>query len=58
MSMDAILGLVRHVLTFAAGFLVANNFIGDAEAQQAIGALMALTSVVWSTIEKRNRPPA
>ncbi len=55
MTMDSVLGLVRHVLTFGAGYLVANNFIDDAAAQQAIAGLMALVAVVWSTIEKRKR---
>lgn len=55
MTMDSILGLVRHLLTFGAGYLVANNVMADAEAQQAVAGAMALIAVGWSVYNKRNK---
>lgn len=41
-------GIIRHVLTFGAGFVVAKGYIDDATAQQVIGAIMAVLGTVWS----------
>lgn len=46
----AILGMVRHALTFAGGFLWA----GD-DLTQFVGAAATLIGLVWSYLEKRKR---
>jgi hypothetical protein len=54
MSKEQILGIVRHVLTIAAGYLVGSGHLDDATAQQAVGALIGLAGVVWSVVAKRS----
>jgi len=53
MSKDQILGIVRHVLTIGAGYLVGAGHLDDAMAQQAVGALIGLAGVLWSVLAKR-----
>lgn len=55
MTKDAILGLVRHVLTFGAGWLVAQNFVTASGAETAVGAIVALVGVAWSIFDKKKR---
>ena len=50
---DAILGIVRHILTAGGGALVANGVVLEADVQTAIGAIVALVGVVLSVLEKR-----
>jgi len=50
---DAILGIVRHILTAGGGALVANGVVADGDVQTAIGAIVALVGVVLSVLEKR-----
>jgi len=52
---DSILGLVRHVLTFAGGTLLANGLASESEVTDLVGAVITIVGVVWSIIEKRNR---
>lgn len=53
MNKDMILGLVRHVLTFGGGFVVAKGWIDAAGANEAVGAIAALIGVLWSAYDKR-----
>jgi len=53
MSKDQVLGVVRHVLTIGAGYLVGAGHMDDATAQQAVGAVLGLVGVVWSFLSKR-----
>lgn len=53
MNKDMILGLVRHLLTFGGGFLVAKGW-GDAETVQTVAAAVAtIVGVLWSAYDKR-----
>ncbi len=47
-SQDQILGIVRHVLTFAGGLAVAKGMIDAETLAQASGAIITLIGVVWS----------
>lgn len=53
MDKEKVLGVVRHVLTFVGGVLVANGFFDDQIAQEIIGAVMTLTGAIWSVIAKK-----
>ncbi len=55
MNRDAILGVVRHVLTFAGGFAVAKGKIDAPGLEMAVGAVITLVGVAWSAIDKANR---
>jgi hypothetical protein len=49
---SAIIALLRHLLTFIGGSLVAKGLLDATVLQEIIGALITLVSVGWMTIEK------
>jgi hypothetical protein len=51
--LPAILGVVRHLLTFGAGYLVARGFIDESTAEALVGAVLTLIGVGWSIYDKR-----
>ncbi|MFN6976508.1 MAG: hypothetical protein ACK4OP_00145 [Gemmobacter sp.] len=51
----ATLGVLRHVLTTAGGFLVANGTLEASELEQAVGAIVVIAGIAWSILEKRVR---
>ncbi len=53
MSKEKVLGIVRHVLTFAAGLLVVKGYIDDQVSQELIGAVVGLVGTVWSVLSKK-----
>lgn len=53
MNKDQILGVLRHVLTFAGGILVFRGVLDDALLQELIGGVITLTGTVWSVISKK-----
>lgn len=52
---DTIMGLVRHILTFGGGFVVAQGHIDITQLETAIGAIVTLVGLVWSAIDKKDR---
>lgn len=54
MNMETIMGVVRHVLTFGGGFLVAKGFLDSETLNQVVAALVTLVGVGWSIFAKRN----
>lgn len=50
-----VLALVRHLLTFGGGFLVADGSLSEPEMTEAVGAIAALGGIIWSVFEKRRR---
>jgi len=55
MSKEKVLGIVRHILTFAGGVIVAKGFIQETATEELIGGIMTLVGVLWSIIDK-NKP--
>ena len=49
---SAVIALLRHLLTFIGGTLVAKGIIDTATLTEIIGALITLLSVGWMTIDK------
>lgn len=58
MNKAQILGVLRHVLTFAGGFVVAKGWIDEGLVTELIGGVITLSGTVWSVIEKYKAPPA
>jgi hypothetical protein len=60
MNMEAILGVIRHVLTFGGGFLVAKGWLDADTLTQGVAAAATLIGLVWSVIAKKKpaTPPA
>ena len=52
MTWEQIAGLVRHVLGLGAGYIVGAGVLPQAEADAAVGALMALAAIGWSLLAK------
>ena len=49
----AVMGIARHLLTIAGGFLVAQGTIDAAGVETLIGAGVAIVGVVWSIWDKK-----
>ena len=54
---SAIIALLRHLLTFIGGTLVAKGILDSATLQEIIGALITLLSVGWMAVEKVKAKP-
>ena len=53
MTMDVILGLVRHALTFGGGYLVTAGVTDAASVETAAGGVAALVGIIWSVLHKK-----
>jgi hypothetical protein len=53
MNMETILGVIRHILTFGGGFVVAKGWADEATITAAVGAAVTLIGAVWSVLSKR-----
>ena len=53
MNTDMFSGILRHVLTIAAGALVSRGVLNANDAQMAVGAVVALAGIGWSVWCKR-----
>lgn len=53
MNWDMLSGLIRHILTFAGGFIVARGWLDEATLNAVIGALITLGGALWSIFAKR-----
>lgn len=49
-----ILGVLRHILTTAGGYLIATGAVDAATVEVAAGAIVTLIGVGWSIYEKRS----
>lgn len=47
------MGMLRHILTFGGGFIVANGWLDSGVMEQASGAVLALAGLVWSFYDKK-----
>ena len=51
----AIMGIARHLLTLAGGYLVAKGVLDAGSAETLIGAGVSIAGVAWSVWEKKQR---
>lgn len=56
LSKDQILGLFRHVVTFAGGILVARGKLDPAAVESIVGALVTLVGVFFSMVSPEKTP--
>ena len=54
MNRKQILGLVRHVATFAGGVLVALGYSDQATADQIGGVALTIAGIVFSFLDKKD----
>jgi len=50
---EQILGLIRHILTFAGGLVVAKGLIDQTQEMELIGAVIAIIGSIWSVVSKK-----
>jgi uncharacterized membrane protein YphA (DoxX/SURF4 family) len=55
MKKEQLLGVVRHVLTFVGGILIANGLASEALSQELVGATITLIGGIWSIVEKNKK---
>ena len=53
MSKEQILGVLRHILTFAGGILVFRGVLDESMLQELIGGVITLSGTIWSIIVKK-----
>ncbi len=53
---SAVIALLRHLLTFIGGTLVAKGILDSAALTELIGAIITLVSVGWMALSKYNKP--
>lgn len=52
MNTEAIMGLIRHILTFVGGYLVSKGYFDESTMQQLVGAAVTVVGAVWSWKDK------
>lgn len=58
MTQDQITGFIRHIATFAGGFLLARGKIDTQTLEMVVGAIATLGGVIWSYTQKAaTKPP-
>jgi hypothetical protein len=53
MSKEQTIGIVRHILTFGGGLLVAKGTVDPQIATELTGAIISILGAVWSIRSKR-----
>lgn len=51
---EKIKGLLRHVLTFAGGYLVTQGIIDEQTLTEVVGAIITIAGFAWSWIDKKD----
>jgi len=52
LTQTQILGIVRHILTFGGGILVAKGLLDEGMVAEISGAVITLIGAIWSIVEK------
>jgi len=53
---SAVIALLRHLLTFIGGTLVAKGILDSAAMTEVIGAIISILSVTWMAVSKYKAP--
>lgn len=53
MSFEVITLLIRHILGFAASYLVTVGFLQQTDTEKFIGAVLFLVTLIWSFFNKK-----
>ena len=54
MKKEQVLGLLRHILTFAGGVVIAKGLVEESLYTELVGGLVALVGTVWSIVSKKS----
>jgi len=47
-----LLGIIRHILTFGGGVLMAKGMLSEGMVSDVVGAIMTLIGTIWSIYSK------
>jgi len=56
MNSEQVMGMIRHALTIAGGFFVAQGLLTDGALTEIVGGIMAFVGASWSWWVKRDAP--
>jgi len=48
MNKNKVMGIIRHMLTFAGGYVTARGWLDEGTVTELIGAAVTITGVLWS----------
>ena len=51
MSQEKIMGIIRHTLTFAGGFIIQGGYATEDLTTEAIGGAISLVGLIWSIVK-------
>lgn len=54
MNQKVILSVIRHILTFVGGMLIAKGVVSESMANEITGFIVAATGSIWSIVDKWN----
>jgi hypothetical protein len=54
MNKEQVLGLVRHILTFAGGIILTKGLIDESLYAELVGGITTLIGTVWSVLNKKS----
>lgn len=52
MNKDTLLSILRHLLTFGGGFVVAKGYLSESLVTQLIGAVPAAVGWLWGAVDE------
>lgn len=58
LTKEQVIGIVRHVFTFAGGFVLAKGWVDETTLLEISGAVVTLVGAVWSVMDKKKAAPA
>jgi hypothetical protein len=50
MNQEQVLGIVRHILTFAGGIVVSRGLLDEATMTAVVGAIITIGGAAWSIL--------
>jgi hypothetical protein len=53
MKFEQIAGLIRHFLTFGAGYLTSHGVATESDATAAVSGVVAIIGIIWSWAAKK-----
>lgn len=53
MTLEQLLGIVRHALTAIGAILITNGIVGDTTWMTITGAITGIVSIIWSVKSKK-----
>ena len=55
MKIASVLSVVRHILTFAGGYLVTKGVLDEGTLNELIGGIITVGGIIWGILEKKGR---